>query len=133
MRAPLTWDMTLEELANHLVNKHGQSEIATLPSRLLSLMDRGTDSPDMSLEEIVGNNAAGTDGRHLSLEGIQEKYTRPLFKLNRPFKGVPADTLCRVWNSRAGHHPPSSTRIHIKLPTHRHVYDVPWDALDRVQ
>lgn len=132
LKAPLSWDLTLEELPNYLARKYGRRVLTTLPERLKSLHVRLTDHPTLTVFDVIKDNKAGTYGECLLQNQLQEKYTRNLFEFSAPFNGIQPGTRCRVWSSKAGHLPLASNKTHVKLGNQRDVFDVPWEVLENV-
>lgn len=133
MKAPVSWDITEEELPHYLAKRHGVTELAYLEVDLRALERNGTNLPGMRLGSLTQDNQAGPDKSTLSIDELYEQYTRAIYTLNKEVQGVPAGTRCRVWNSRAGRCNPESKALHVRTFDMKDLYHIPLKRLDLIQ
>lgn len=76
--APVTYGMTLDELKAYVKEERGNDGLRELPRELENIERQGTAiQTNYTLAELTDNNRAGENEKHISLEKIYERYTKP--------------------------------------------------------
>ena len=74
--APITYGMEYEEFADYYKDEYGRQSFETnFKCRMERVNEKGTSSMmHESMEQLIENNRAGKNEKHLSLKGIIKKY-----------------------------------------------------------